>query len=1101
MIRIVKYIVVFIYFINYSMKAQYAPNNYPTSPDVNKMQTYGQISTSPYSGLTNISIPIYTINEGDFQFPISLDYNSRGLKVREEASRVGIGWSLGFPGLISRTINGIDDFFGEYNSSVSVTERGKYFNARANDNTLVPDFTGFVTIPNLMKIGLDTRIMPNDYQLDDYLDPGSNQTKQNTDFQPDVFSYKLPDYSGKFIFKRNRQPILEKFHDNLKIEILDSLNILSIGTEHTVNLKIIDNKGNTYFFNDYERLIYQAASIISTDNAWYISKIITSKGDLIKFTYENIETFPGYNLLDYHGMPINLYNDCANGTAACGNFPFNESKVFEGLKFFKSKLIKKIEFSEGVVEFEYEQREDVYLEKRISLINIKNRNEELVKSIKLNHNYFVTNYSTLNTSLGDWQQNMESYANREIYLNKRLQLESLEFINFNQEIISSQIFEYFNENIPAKNSTAMDLWGYFNGAKNNQNLFPDFTITIPNAQTSRPHESIMSYTGENTTLHISGANRDVNPLFTNTMLLKKIIYPTKGTTEFKYENNTYDPGESFKKDDNASKISFFQKKDDNSFRFAGGLRIKSIINNDMIGGNYQTEYKYHDSINSQYSNGILIERPNIFDFRKKRIAIFEPDSQYDPNGLNGLVLLRNLPQYDEDFIGYKYVTEMKYDSSKFSKKIYHYYVEGSWVYSYIYSLGKGFDVPKNLLTENENIFFKNTIKSNSFYLRPYDQRNTNLWLYRDYSFDYKPHEVKSEINPNNGLLKSVELFDDNNSIISSESFQYNWLPIPIQYWGVIYGLTEQEGVSLTSNMWHYFRYHNPYYFSLYPLINDIATTKGHCEAQYNIAYKSIKSINIPGPTGIVVKNYLNKKALTTTVDNTYSIITGRSYLLSSKTTFPDLSNQETTYHYAHEKNNQKLIDANMVGIPLETETKKNGKTISKIETRYDNPLNLLPSSVLSFDMQDNTATTEVKYNLYDNKGNLLQYTLKPDANDNGTPTAIIWGYNQTQLIAKIEGAKLSDIPQGLITAIVNASDYGSPSYSEAALLTQLDAFRTGLPNYQISTYTYKPLIGVTTITPPSGMREIYTYDSANRLQSVVDVDGKIMKEYKYNYKP
>ena len=62
--------------ISYPLHAQYAPNNYPTSPDVNKIQTYGEISTSPYAGLTNITLPIYTIKEGDCQFPISVDDNS-----------------------------------------------------------------------------------------------------------------------------------------------------------------------------------------------------------------------------------------------------------------------------------------------------------------------------------------------------------------------------------------------------------------------------------------------------------------------------------------------------------------------------------------------------------------------------------------------------------------------------------------------------------------------------------------------------------------------------------------------------------------------------------------------------------------------------------------------------------------------------------------------------------------------------------------------------------------------------------------------------------------------------------------------------------------
>jgi YD repeat-containing protein len=122
------------------------------------------------------------------------------------------------------------------------------------------------------------------------------------------------------------------------------------------------------------------------------------------------------------------------------------------------------------------------------------------------------------------------------------------------------------------------------------------------------------------------------------------------------------------------------------------------------------------------------------------------------------------------------------------------------------------------------------------------------------------------------------------------------------------------------------------------------------------------------------------------------------------------------------------------------------------------------------------------------------------------PTVIIWGYNQTQPIAKIEGAKYEDIKtvQVLLDAIT-ASDTDATqdtASSEQSLLTALDSLRinSSFSNYIITTYTYDPLIGVTSITPPSGVREIYKYDSANRLQSVVDVNGKILKEYQYNYK-
>jgi len=61
---------------------------------------------------------------------------------------------------------------------------------------------------------------------------------------------------------------------------------------------------------------------------------------------------------------------------------------------------------------------------------------------------------------------------------------------------------------------------------------------------------------------------------------------------------------------------------------------------------------------------------------------------------------------------------------------------------------------------------------------------------------------------------------------------------------------------------------------------------------------------------------------------------------------------------------------------------------------------------------------------------------------------------------------------------------------------------------QISTYTYDPLIGVTSITSPSGIKEVYGYDSANRLieikQQEKDTSGnlilKTIKEFNYNYK-
>ncbi len=172
----------------------------------------------------------------------------------------------------------------------------------------------------------------------------------------------------------------------------------------------------------------------------------------------------------------------------------------------------------------------------------------------------------------------------------------------------------------------------------------------------------------------------------------------------------------------------------------------------------------------------------------------------------------------------------------------------------------------------------------------------------------------------------------------------------------------------------------------------------------------------------------------------------------------------------------------MIGIPLETTVIKkqnandpNGKIISKTETKYDNPSNLFPSSVVSTDLQ-NVVSTEVSYDKYDSKGNLQQYTTK-----DGVSTVIIWGYNGTQPIAKIENAKLENIGKSFIDSIVNASNTDAAAErnnDETTLLNAFKTFKDNLSGYQITTYTYDPLIGVEVLPRHPASGKLYLYDDA-----------------------
>jgi len=198
---------------------------------------------------------------------------------------------------------------------------------------------------------------------------------------------------------------------------------------------------------------------------------------------------------------------------------------------------------------------------------------------------------------------------------------------------------------------------------------------------------------------------------------------------------------------------------------------------------------------------------------------------------------------------------------------------------------------------------------------------------------------------------------------------------------------------------------------------------------------------------------------------------------------------------------QRLFNANMVSVPVSV-ISKGGEDYSEFTTKFDNTSHLNPTSVVeTSQVQPPNYTwdtkTVINYTTYDNKGNLLEYK-----NSGSVPTTIVWGYHQTLPIAKIEGASYASISQ-FLQDISDKSDADIDATSEQALINALDVLRKRpeMSNYQITSYTYNPLIGVTNIIPPSGIREQYVYDSSNRLQRIIDINGKILKENKYNYSP
>jgi YD repeat-containing protein len=132
------------------------------------------------------------------------------------------------------------------------------------------------------------------------------------------------------------------------------------------------------------------------------------------------------------------------------------------------------------------------------------------------------------------------------------------------------------------------------------------------------------------------------------------------------------------------------------------------------------------------------------------------------------------------------------------------------------------------------------------------------------------------------------------------------------------------------------------------------------------------------------------------------------------------------------------------------------------------------------------------------------------SNEVGVKTSYIWGYNKTKLIAKIENCELTTLPLNDLMNIQSLSNSDndtctSGTCNEQFLRNALNGLRTTLassnPNARMTSYTYNPLVGVTSVTDAKSDVQYYIYDSFQRLIKVVDKDNKIVSENAYNYKP
>ena len=84
----------------------------PQSPSAFQFLKYTKMPVNDYTGIPDITVPLYEIDVDEVKVPVSLSYHAIGIRVSQDASWVGLGWDLTF-GSIIQTINKLDDFYGK----------------------------------------------------------------------------------------------------------------------------------------------------------------------------------------------------------------------------------------------------------------------------------------------------------------------------------------------------------------------------------------------------------------------------------------------------------------------------------------------------------------------------------------------------------------------------------------------------------------------------------------------------------------------------------------------------------------------------------------------------------------------------------------------------------------------------------------------------------------------------------------------------------------------------------------------------------------------------------------------------------------------------
>ena len=273
------------------------------APQVSNMLRYGNVQTALFTGKLNFSIPIYTLDDPDFNLHIALSYNSEGFQPRKHSGFIGYNWFLEAGGCITREVRDIPDEAMQYDKQSSTTMMGmlRYIKDNAVDKNRVFDFDEELftdcTVENSSII---------DYRL-------GNQCDFLMDYLPDIFNFNFCGYQGKFMINNMGKPIILE-GDFIDVDLSGIYETDTLApTEYPQpnsqsQITIKTNDGYTYIFGGELSTIEYTISAknthqpmlqsIPTISTWHLKQIIAPNNRHITYHYksgvENLLLFNEY---------------------------------------------------------------------------------------------------------------------------------------------------------------------------------------------------------------------------------------------------------------------------------------------------------------------------------------------------------------------------------------------------------------------------------------------------------------------------------------------------------------------------------------------------------------------------------------------------------------------------------------------------------------------------------------------------------------------------------------------------------------------------------------------------------------------------------------